>query len=121
MPPPQHSTNPNAKKILIVCDEGLNRSATIRGQIQYWGHDCLTVGLNRNNIDTIRMLDDWADLTIFTAINQLDWLEQFSGFDEDHYQLWDIGPDIYPRPYNKDLLAKVKKHIKEHEKELKPK
>jgi hypothetical protein len=119
-PPHQYTDNPNAKRILIVCDEGLNRSATIRGQLQYWGHDCLTVGLNRNSFDTIRMLDDWADLTIFTAIDQLGYLERFSGFDSDHYQVWDIGPDVYKRPYNPELLRIVKEHIKAHEKELKP-
>lgn len=121
MPARQHMDNPNAKKILIVCDEGNNRSVTIAGQLKYWGHDCLCVGLNRNSMDTIRMLDDWADLTIFTAMDQYNSrLEEFSGYDEDHYQLWDIGEDKYPRPYNKELLDRIRPHIEQHRKELEP-
>lgn len=115
-------------KILIVCDEGLNRSATIRGQIQYWGHDCLTAGLNRNSPATISQLCEWSDLIILTAKDQepklrriaADGFGRVKGFPS-KVQLWDIGPDTYPRPYNSDLLVIVKKHIQEHKDELKPK
>lgn len=120
-------SNPNAKKILIVCDEGLNRSATIRGQMQYWGHDCLTVGLNRNSAQTISYLAEWADLIILTAADQEHVLTRVAkdGFGRDkgfsvNVQLWNIGPDDYPRPYNYELLKIVKEFIKEHEDELKP-
>jgi hypothetical protein len=118
------------KKILIVCDEGLNRSVTIRGQLQYLGYDCLTVGLKRNSLGTIKMLFDWSDLVILTSKDQgkrlvklLDtiWLDNdgpisltAAGWNT---QLWDIGPDIYPRPYNKKLLALVRRLIQTNKNE----
>lgn len=110
------------KRILVVCDEGLNRSATIRGQIQYWGHDVITVGLNRNSADTFDYLIAWSDLVIFTAQDQLKKYMDVCDTSTlpTTYQVWDIGPDNYPRPYNKELLDIVKTHIKQHEKELKP-
>lgn len=121
MPPHQHADNPNAKRILIVCDEGLNRSATIRGQLQYWGHDCLTVGLNRNSVETIVMLAGWADKIIFTSKGQrMPFNPDFVPNYLDKIELWGIGPDTYPRPYNPELLRIVKEHIKAHEEELKP-
>jgi galactitol-specific phosphotransferase system IIB component len=128
---PQHrapTPSPHAKRILVVCDQGLNRSQTIKGQIQYWGHDVLTVGLKRNTPATIASLAEWAELIILTAKDQqstfqsiLDWWH--GGFNPRlmfKIQLWDIGPDNYPRPYNKELLDIVKTHIKQHEDELKP-
>jgi hypothetical protein len=87
-------------RLLIVCDEGLNRSGTIRGQLQYWGHDCLTIGLNRNSPETIALLAAWADLIILTAQDQTARLTAT----DTPTQLWDVGPDNYPRPYNPKLL-----------------
>ena len=36
-------------------------------------------------------------------------------------QLWNIGPDIYPRPFNPELLAIVKQLMQQHAAEYKPK
>lgn len=136
MPAHQYATNPNAKRILIVCDEGNNRSVTIAGQLKYWGHDTLTVGLNRNTDATIGGLaDGWAESIILTSNNQLAKFRiacrrMFAGWNrgrdawtriEPKIQIWELGPDTYNRPYNKELLAIVKTHINKHRKELAPK
>lgn len=124
-PPHQHQHQSHSKRILIVCDEGLNRSQTIKGQIQYWGHDVLTVGRNRNTKHTIESLIHWSELVIAVDEDIVDWLttetEALNLIDGPTcLQLWNIGPDKYPRPYNKELLDIVKTHIKQHEAELKP-
>lgn len=128
MPAKQHMNNPNAKKILIVCDEGNNRSVTIAGQLKYWGHDCICVGLNRNRDTTIAMLCEWADLVILTEQGQVPRLHVVAGITSlgrgkgfsVNCELWDIGPDKYPRSYNPELLRIVKQHIEKHRKELAP-
>lgn len=108
-------------KILIVCDEGMNRSHTIKGQLQYWGHDCITVGLKRNSISTTTMLAKWANKIILTAKDQRLITEGTHIELDRKTELWDLGPDNYPRPYNTDLLQKVKKLMQDHKDELKPK
>lgn len=98
-------------KILVLCDMGNNRSVTLAHQLKYLGHDCLTAGVETNTPDTITMLFAWADRVITTAPLQLG-VQLFN--DPDKVELWNIGPDIYPRPFNKELLAKVKQLIREH-------
>lgn len=125
--PHLYSDNPNAKRILIVCDEGMNRSHTIKGQLQYWGHDIITVGLNRNSDFTIRVLAEWAQLIILTARDQDKVFSKRIRSQRAllnpitaRTQLWDIGEDKYPRPYNPELLSIVRKLIDEHKDELAP-
>jgi hypothetical protein len=36
-------------------------------------------------------------------------------------QLWNIGPDKYPRPFNSELLAIVRRLMEEHREEYKQK
>lgn len=107
-------------KILVCCDQGNNRSVTIAHHLKYWNHDVLTAGLLTNSSHTIAMLGAWADRIILTDQIQLDALPKPMTF-ADKFQLWDVGPDIYPRPFNKDLLTKVRKLMTEHEAEYKPK
>lgn len=122
-PPHRYMDNPNAKRILIACDEGNNRSVTVASQLKYWGHDCITVGLNRNRPETIALLvERWADLVLLTADDQvLPEMNGDLGVDDSFpdIEVWDLGPDNYPRPYNKVLLEKVKVIIQDHP-ELKP-
>jgi hypothetical protein len=102
-------------KILVVCDEGNNRSVTVAQHLKYWGHDVLTVGLNRNSAETIDNLTEWADRVILTAEDQV------SGYLWDQKgQLWDLGPDVYPRPFNRELMLKVRALMDEHKEEYKP-
>lgn len=92
-------------KILVVCQEGNNRSVTLAHQLKYLGHDVLSAGLSTNSPETIQTLVDWADKVIAT------YREQLRYFDEHqpmlNVELWDLGPDTYPRPFNKELLKKV--------------
>jgi hypothetical protein len=104
-------------KILVVCDEGNNRSVTVAHHLKYWGHDVLTAGLKRNSMGTLNMLFDWADRVIYTEPDQFFTL---SPSDQRKFQLWNLGPDTYPRPFNKDLLHKVRALMQEHREEYKP-
>jgi hypothetical protein len=100
-------------KILVLCDHGNNRSVTIAGQLKYMGHDVLTAGLITNTPETLGMLQDWADKIIVTEQSQLGVI-----IESGKVSLWDIGPDVYPRPFNKLLLNKVRKLIEAHRDEL---
>jgi predicted protein tyrosine phosphatase len=100
-------------KILVVCDQGNNRSVTLAGQLKYLGNDVLSAGIQTNTNATLRMLYDWADRTIVTEESQFRTLAHVVD-NEYSIELWDIGPDVYKRPYNKQLLAIVKRLIKEH-------
>lgn len=97
-------------KILVLCDQGENRSPTLAHQLKYLGHDVLTAGLARNSADTLHILRHWADKIIITEAGQL----PVGG----KVELWDIGPDIYPRPFNKKLLKIVRLLIELHRAEL---
>lgn len=111
-------------KVLVICDQGNNRSVTIAGQLKYWGHDVIPVGLQTNSVETLHMLAAWADRIIFTERGQVMPVGDSMGLDEmseamAKMQLWDVGPDTYPRPLNKELLAKVKRLMQEHKAEYK--
>lgn len=96
-------------KILVVCDQGNNRSVTLAGQLKYLGHDVLSAGLEINSAGTINHLADWADKIIITDFGQMLPIQYAHKM-----EFWNIGPDVYPRPYNKDLLKIVKRLIAEH-------
>lgn len=92
-------------RVLVVCDEGNNRSVTLAHQLKYRGYDVLTAGLKRNDGNTLEMLFIWADKIIVTAKDQLARIpDEFM----DKVELWNIGPDNYPRPFNKHLLSIVR-------------
>lgn len=105
-------------KILVLCDQGNNRSVTIAHQLKYWKHDVLSAGTSTNSIATLTLLADWADRIIYTEESQIDVLGPLNI--KTPMQLWDIGPDIYPRPFNRELLAKVRKLIDLHRDEYMP-
>jgi CheY-like chemotaxis protein len=101
-------------RILVVCDQGVNRSVTLAHQLKYLGHDVLSAGLARNSQETLELLFDWAEKIITT--------EGCQSIPEQHAaktELWDIGPDYYPRPHNKALLRIVRRLIDEHHDEFK--
>lgn len=103
-------------KILVVCDQGNNRSVTVAHHLKYWRHDVLTAGISANTTETLAMLRDWADRIIVTDVGQV--VAPITNSDK--IQLWDIGPDVYPRPFNKDLLAIVRELMERHKGEYKP-
>jgi hypothetical protein len=93
-------------KILCLCSEGNNRSVTLAHQLKYLGHDVLSAGLNTNSAQTLEMLRAWADKTIVTDKQQHKLIPDA--------ELWDLGPDIYPRPFNPTLLRRVKGLVAAH-------
>lgn len=121
-------------KILVVCDQGNNRSVTLAGQLKYLGNDVLSAGISTNSEGTLAWLARFAEAIILTAHDQR---APFKKAIEAEYkaaieredpcapayawerhrmkvEVWDIGPDVYKRPFNKQLLAIVKRLIKEH-------
>lgn len=90
-------------KILCVCDQGNNRSVHLAHLLKYWDHDTIPVGLATTSIETLEMLYNWADRILTTSFDQ-----KVPGEFADKVKLIDIGPDIYPRPFNPELHAKVK-------------
>lgn len=110
-------------KILVLCDEGNNRSVTVAHHLKYWGHDVIAAGLKRNSPETLQMLSEWADRIVLTERCQVPAIQSMwpplpAAFSS-KLDLWDIGPDVYPRPFNKDLLAIVRRFMKGHEGEYK--
>src|SRR4051812_17963854 len=102
-------------KILVVCHQGNNRSVTIAHQLKYMGHDVLSVGTETNSKDTLRMLTAWADKIIMTEPGQK---VPINSDEVAKVELWNIGEDKYPRPFNKQLLAIVKRLIAENRDKL---
>lgn len=102
-------------RILCVCDEGNNRSVMVAHQLKYLGHDCIPVGVNRNSLSTLHMLSGWADHIITTEPGQS---EAIPTDDLAKVQCWDIGPDNYPRPFNKQLLGIVRGFVAENRNKL---
>lgn len=107
-------------KILCLCDHGNNRSVHFAHQLKYWKHDVLTAGLEMNAPQTLSMLCSWADIIIYTDNFQRDKVLSLYR-DENKMRLFNVGPDIYPRPFNPILLKLVQKILKENESWLKPK
>ena len=105
-------------KILVLCDEGNNRSVTVAHHLKYWGHDLLAAGIKKNSRATLQMLCDWAGRIIVTEQCQIAGLS-YVVLDDRKIQLWDIGPDVYKRPFNPELLAIVRRMMEEHKAEYK--
>jgi galactitol-specific phosphotransferase system IIB component len=101
-------------RILCLCDEGVNRSVTIAHQLKYLGHDVLSAGLRTNSVDTLMTLAKWADHVIYTEPAQRDAML----LEGPKVHVWDVGPDRYPRPFNRQLLRKVKVLVDRHQGEL---
>jgi galactitol-specific phosphotransferase system IIB component len=96
-------------KILTVCDQGNNRSVQFAHLLKYWGNDCITAGLKTNSPETLDMLFQWADIIITTDDTQ-QIPEQYQA----KVKLLDVGPDKYPRPFNPELNAMVKRILEEN-------
>lgn len=90
-------------KILCVCDQGNNRSVTFAHLLKYKGHETLSAGLQTNSPETLTMLFKWADIIIITAVDQ-DIPDEFVP----KVTLMNVGPDTYPRPFNKELYAQAR-------------
>jgi len=105
----------HSHKLLVVCQQGNNRSVTIASSLKYaeGGQDVLTAGLETNTKATLAMLFKWADRIILTDQTQR-VPEEFL----DKVRLWDVGADTYPRPHNLELLRKARSLIALHKGDL---
>jgi len=105
-------------KILTVCDQWNNRSVMFAHLLKYWGNDCIPVWLKTTSPETLKMLYEWADLIILTEEIQREYIS----LEPDNWKkiiLLNVWPDIYPRPFNKELHEKVKKLLEENKTLLK--
>ncbi len=96
-------------KILICCDKGINRSVVFASHLKFWQHDTIAIGLDNTSQQTLTMLYHWADVIILTEQSQK--AKVFNGLWDNKITVWDVGPDTYPRPYNPELLIKVKNYL----------
>lgn len=101
-------------RILVVCDQGNNRSVTLAHQLKYFGHDVLTAGQVTNEHSTLRMLYEWAERIITVDAPTTHAVPVAY---KDKVQLWEIGPDVYRRPFNRDLYNKIRRLVEQHRKE----
>ena len=97
-------------KILCVCDKGVNRSVHFASQLKWWGNDTIAIGLDNTTPETLNMLYAWADKVIITEPNQQLKLPPI----DDKVVLFNVGQDTYHRPFNPELLGKVKKFLEDN-------
>ena len=102
-------------KILCICDQGNNRSVTFAHLLKYWGNDTLSLGLATTSPETLTMLCAWADKIVLTEASQRVTIPPRL---HSKLVLCDVGPDTYPRPFNKELLVKAKQQLELHRAEL---
>jgi hypothetical protein len=91
-------------RILCVCDHGSSRSVHIADQLRYRGHEAIPIGATKTSDETRTLLAGWADLVVFTDAAQ----QQL--FPPVESRIWAM-PDLFPRPYNAQLLAIVRHHL----------
>ena len=101
-------------KILCVCNQGNNRSVQFAHILKYWKHDTIPIGIDTTTKETLKILYKWADVIICTDETQVIPAEY-----QKKYRLWNVGPDIYPRPFNKELRAKATTFLEENKDWLK--
>lgn len=99
-------------KILIVCRAGLVRSVSLANvfKLHFEPVDVLTCGIGdhqlgkMNNVDTQKMLFDWADAII---VMQEHYKQEIPKEYQNKVLICEVGPDTYGSPNNPDLIEKV--------------
>jgi hypothetical protein len=67
--------------------------------------ETLTAGVEYHTPETLKMLYEWADVITVPEEKLLVFIpEEY----KNKIKFYDIGPDQYPRPFNKDLLSKAR-------------
>lgn len=99
------------KHILCLCEHGNNRSVTMAWLLKYVENfETLTAGLAYHTPATLKMLYDWADVITVPEEKLLALVpEEY----KHKIKFYNIGPDIYPRPFNKALLKKARDMMNE--------
>jgi len=97
----------NRMKILCTCEHGNNRSVTMAHILKYVpGFETMTIGLSYHSEETKKMMFEWADKILVPERKLLALIPKEY---ESKVKFYDIGEDIYPRPFNKILYDKAKK------------
>lgn len=99
------------KHILCVCEHGNNRSVTMAWLLKYVENfETLTAGVGYHTPETLKMLYEWADVITVPERKLVDMIpkEYMS-----KVKFYEIGEDIYPRPFNKELLSKAQRLMEE--------
>ncbi len=96
-------------KILCICEHGNNRSCNLATHLKYeYYAETIATGTRRVSNKTMKMLCEWADHIIVIQPELVnDTIRKYKG----KLQIWDLGPDIYPRPYNTVLDAKCRELV----------
>ena len=82
--------------------------------LKYWKHDVIPIGLNNTSKETLEMLYKWAEKIILT-----DYALRVPDEYSSKVKMWDVGGDIYPRPFNLDLHVKAKQILEDNKSWLK--
>lgn len=78
------------------------------------------MGIKTTSMETQRMLYTWANLIVLTEdIQRSSILFEHEEEDGKKVVLFDVGPDTYPRPFNKELHEKAKKFLDDNKSWLK--
>jgi predicted protein tyrosine phosphatase len=99
------------KHILCICAHGNNRSVTMAHALKYVKNfETLTAGVEYHTPETLKMLYEWADVITVPEDILLKYIpEEY----KHKIKFYNVGPDIYPRPFNKVLDEKVRKMMNE--------
>lgn len=103
-------------KIVVVCEQGNNRSVHFAHLLKYWNNDVLTGGLKTNSEETLKMLYEWAETIILTEKIQENKIPEKY---QDKVVVFEVGPDTYHRPFNAELNLKVRKFLDDNKEWLK--
>ena len=99
-------------KILTVCEQGNNRSVTFATLLRYkYKCDTIPMGFDTMSAESQVMLYNWADVIIITDKNLVECLPKEY---KQKMKLWDVGPDHYIRPFNRNLHQLASKIIEEN-------
>lgn len=72
--------------------------------------ETLTAGVLYHTPETLEMLYQWADV-ITVPVDTI--LPKIPDDHQHKIKFYDIGEDVYPRPFNQELLEKAKKMIED--------
>lgn len=94
------------ERILCVCRQGDNRSVHAAWLLKKHGKEAIAVGVDETSVESFKILQDWADRVI--VLDKVLWGRTPKS---EKNELVDIGPDIYPRPLNKELIDLLERSL----------
>ena len=103
----EYKNRKNVKHILCVCEWGNNRSVTMAFLLKYVENfETLTAGVGYHTPETLKMLYEWADVITVPEEKLLVMIpEEYKS----KIKFYNIGEDIYLRPFNQVLFRRAKK------------